>query len=109
MDWKSLTTLILSAVLSSNSKTKDLTAPVINGVIEAEALFGPDKGASKLAHVMPLAEDAITAFNAAPGSHPTLDPQSTLAAVQGAIATSIDVANTIAKAHGTPTTVPPTT
>lgn len=93
--------LLAPIILSTIPKTRGVAGPVMEGVIEAEGMFGPGSGAEKLAHVVKIAHATGEAINAvSPGK---VDTTSLTEAVQNGIDTAFSIAKMAAGSHGTPT------
>lgn len=105
--WLELALRFAPMVLGAIPKTAPIAGHVADAIMIAEQIPGLD-GAGKKAKVMQLASAAIQSVNAEGGS---LDEGETLAAVDGAIDTTVHVINTVHAAQAVPEGVilPPTT
>lgn len=93
--------LLAPIILSSIPATRGVAGPIMDGVVEAEGMFGPGSGTEKLAHVVRIAHATGDAINAvSPGK---IDTTSLTEAVQNGIDTAFSIAKVAAGSHGTPT------
>jgi len=82
-----------------------VTSQIVDGVVEAEKLWGPETGVQKLAHVQHLAVDMVSAANLAhdpTGATVLVDPTTLNAVVAEGLTAGIDIANKLTKQINTP-------
>lgn len=93
--------LLAPIILSGIPATRALAGPIMDGVTEAEGMFGPGSGADKLAHVVKIATATGNAINSvSPGK---VDTSILTEAVQEGIDTAFAIAKVAASTHGSPT------
>lgn len=100
LDWKQLVA-VLGPLVLANVKHGDKIAPlvptIVHGITEAEGIKGAT-GAEKKAHVLIIANDAVTAINSVKGAT-VLDPIEMHDAVAHGIDTVVATVNLVHKAN----------